>query len=88
MPVAQEIYEAKSPKLHLVKKAISQLLQEISLLTPRLSKILAPGVTSSDDKSRKIQTASEASSNTEVLVGIFIGKHTAEEEKLACRFGA
>ena len=74
---AQEIYEAKSIKLDLVKRAISGLLQIVSLLMPGLRDVLRPGITSSDDEPEKVHPASEISSDAEVLVGVFVGKSTA-----------
>lgn len=72
----QEIYEAKSPKVSLVKTGLNELLQVLSMLMPSLRKVLEPGLSTStiDDKAEWTQSSSFDGNDDEVSLGVLIGK--------------
>lgn len=68
----QEIYEAKSPKVSLVKTGLNELLQVLSMLMPSLREVLEPGLSTMDDKAK--WTRSSNGNDDEVSLGVLIGK--------------
>ena len=85
--VVQEIYKARSPKLDLVKHAMSQLLQAVALEMPELEDILESGLSSSTVKQEWRQSSGGLSDDPDICVGLLVGKiltETAQQEDRSC----